>query len=175
MASVREDWVYRSISIHTAISHTAIQINPRTKYLTVNGLPGYLQDFDPSDLNLKHSHQVLHFVPVSKRESNSKTYIPTIKLFAFNHSDVNNLCTVDERSGEQLSTEESMKMWIYSEISGEYKLSAQIDRPHGQSRVTAITYRPRKNETSKRVQLLSASDDGTIKMWSHSSSQADVW
>eukprot|EP01035_Chromulina_nebulosa_P018632 gene18632-24367_t len=141
----------------------------RTKYLTVNGLPGHLQDFDPSDLNLKHSHQILHFVPVSKRESSSKTYIPTIKLFAFNHSDV------DERIGEHLSTEESMKLWIYNESSGEYKLTAQIDRPHGQSRVTAISFRPRRNVTSRRVQLLSASDDGTLKMWSRSSSQADVW
>jgi len=150
---------------------TTLAVEPRTQWLVCNGYPGQLQAFDCRSQSLCHSYQVVDFTRVSKKEANSKMYVPSISHSQFlTHSSMGSfMATVDVRKGVELEAENSLKFWEWSDVSAKYRLGAQMDNPHGPVRITALSFAGAGSNGAmlqrNAVMCATASVDGTVKVW----------
>ncbi len=75
------------------------------------------------------------------------------------------MATLDTREGEESFRGEAyLKLWAWDRKASQWVLNTRIDRPHGLSKVTAITFRPRSRDDASLL-LATTGEDGVIKMW----------
>ena len=105
-----------------------LSVEPRSQWLVCNGYPGQLQAFDRNTQSLSHSYQIVDYTRVSKKELNSKMYVPSIthSQFVRLSSGSSYLGTVDVRRANELDVECSLKFWEWNDATATYRLSAQV-------------------------------------------------
>lgn len=156
-----------------------ISLEPRTGYLVCNGYPGQLQAFDLSAQAFVTSYTVTDYTRVSRAEYYSQIYAPSLTLFeiitiaGIGHF----MVTVDARRGEELDPESSLKFWQWNESKNCYRVSAQVDNPHGSGvRLSGIAVSPvfyktivedsiRGAHQASYVLCVTTAVNGTIKFW----------
>jgi hypothetical protein len=157
-----------------------LAIEPRTGLIATNGYPGSLQMTDVAVVNrdnatelhqalFAHTYNITDYSRISSKEVSTRMYVPCVSFFKF-YQTVNReniLCTVDTRRGEGTEVDASLKFWLWNALSHTYRLTAQVDRPHGASRITALDV---GMDTSKpagsAVLCVTSSVDGCVKVWS---------
>jgi NET1-associated nuclear protein 1 (U3 small nucleolar RNA-associated protein 17) len=102
-------------------------------------------------------------------------FLPSLTHFQFHSAAAGDfMATVDVRKGERMEGEISLKLWEWCSQKSVYRLSAQVDRPHGVSRVTAVVFAPSlvgdkrgsgADSANNAIVCCTAGADGSIKMW----------
>ncbi len=102
-------------------------MEPRSQWLVCNGYPGQLQAFDRNTQALAHAYSIVDYTRVSKKEANSKMFVPSISHSQFlKHQLGWFLGTVDVRKGSELEAECSLKFFEWSDVQSKYRLGAQV-------------------------------------------------
>eukprot|EP00598_Pedospumella_elongata_P003987 CAMPEP_0184981850 /NCGR_PEP_ID=MMETSP1098-20130426/11438_1 /TAXON_ID=89044 /ORGANISM="Spumella elongata, Strain CCAP 955/1" /LENGTH=1398 /DNA_ID=CAMNT_0027505457 /DNA_START=27 /DNA_END=4223 /DNA_ORIENTATION=+ len=153
----------------------SLTVEPRSQWLVCNGYPGQLQAFDRNTQALAHAYSIVDYTRVSKKEANSKMFVPSISHSQFlKHQLGWFLGTVDVRKGSELEAECSLKFFEWSDVQSKYRLGAQMDNPHGPHRVTSLAFAGasssaddniNNNNNASPVLAATASVDGTVKVW----------
>eukprot|EP01032_Pedospumella_encystans_P012327 gene12327-14270_t len=153
----------------------SLTVEPRSQWLVCNGYPGQLQAFDRNTQALAHAYSIVDYTRVSKKEANSKMFVPSISHSQFlKHQLGWFLGTVDVRKGSELEAECSLKFFEWSDVQSKYRLGAQMDNPHGPHRVTSLAFagasssaddNTNNNNNASPVLAATASVDGTVKVW----------
>jgi hypothetical protein len=85
--------------------------------------------------------------------------------------------TVDVKRGEEQPKEYSLKIWEWfadnEGESGEYRIVAQLDKPHGDypvtslgvSQIAAVSSGLSNDQVLQSVMIATGSNDGTVKLW----------
>lgn len=184
-------------------SRCSISTDPRTGYLTSDGFPGVLQMYDAVTRSYRTTHDITPYSNVSKTENATVLYMPSLTHRAFItytlifpgansgaagtdgkdsqvSEECNLLATVCVRKGEEATAEVCLKFWKHDDSSmsatSKYKLLAQVDRPHGSSKISALVFRPHDATslmTSEGTPVaravigscVTASMDGQLKVW----------
>ncbi|KDQ14448.1 hypothetical protein BOTBODRAFT_32576 [Botryobasidium botryosum FD-172 SS1] len=76
------------------------------------------------------------------------------------------MATVDVREGSyEFSAEIVLKIWRWEKSRNwSYVLNTRIDRPHGRSKVTSVSFNPASKDAASCL-LVTTGEDGSIKMW----------
>lgn len=75
------------------------------------------------------------------------------------------MATLDTREGESsFRGEVYLKLWSWDRKASQWVLNTRIDRPHGLSKVTTVSFRPRSRDDASLL-LVTTGEDGLIKMW----------
>eukprot|EP01032_Pedospumella_encystans_P007994 gene7994-9529_t len=153
----------------------SLTVEPRSQWLVCNGYPGQLQAFDRNTQALAHAYSIVDYTRVSKKEANSKMFVPSISHSQFlKHQLGWFLGTVDVRKGSELEAECSLKFFEWSDVQSKYRLGAQMDNPHGPHRVTSLAFAgasssaddtSSNNNNASPVLAATSSVDGTVKVW----------
>lgn len=156
-----------------------LAVEPRTGLIATNGYPGGLQMTDVAVISkdateihqalFAHTHSITDYSRISSKEVSTRMYVPCVSLFKFYRTVAreNVLCTVDTRRGEGTDVDASLKFWLWHAISHTYRLTAQVDRPHSASRITALDVGMDMNKpTGSAVLCVTSSVDGCVKVWS---------
>jgi WD40 repeat protein len=172
----------------------SIQVEGRSGCIACNGYPGQLQIFDLATQTFRTVHEIMQYSRVSKKEAYSQMRVPSTTHYHFLDTPLGSLMvTLDVRRGEDSEAEGSLKFWKWNAQGSRYQLSAQVDRPHGSSRVTSVVFAPSSTQTLQRLQqpqgiapssssssftcsCATAAVDGGIKIWvgqSHPSKASD--
>ena len=176
-SSLLESWVISSLCVGPFLDHSIpsdkladclITVDPKSSLLACNGYPGQLQHYDVSTNSVRGIHEVVQYNRVSRKEKYSKVYVPTVSLFQFQeyHSKKSKatkylLATVDTRRGEEFAAESSLKFWSWSDAMNSYKLVTHVPRPHGNARITSLSFSP----GSPLYTCATSSSDGSVKLW----------
>ena len=218
-ASMKEDWEMRSLfipgptpkasnsSLQKSVSTSqvftqsdsnyrcTIKVESRSGYIGCNGYPGQIQMLDLATQTFRTSHEIMQFTRVSKKESYSTMIVPSTTHFDYLDTQLGSLMvTVDVRRGEDSDADASLKFWEWDAEASVYRLSAQVDRPHGSARVTSAIFSPSSFQSVRNSQqqgLKAASSvaqtssspsftcscatsatDGSIKIWIGQSQQS---
>ena len=175
----------------------SIKVEGRSGNISCNGYPGQLQMLDLTTQTFRTSHEIVQFTRVSKKESYSKMTVPSTMHYDFLNTSLGSLMvTLDVRRGEESDAEASLKFWEWDAEKSKYRLSAQVDRPHGNARVTSVMFSPSSSQSARTTQqalnavsantsssstlsftcsCATAAVDGSIKIWigqSHVSAQS---
>ena len=149
-----------------------IRIETRSGYVACNGYPGQIQVLDLATQTYKTSHEIVQFQRVTRMEVNDRTSVPSTMHFNFLHTSLGSfMVTVDVRRGEELEAEASLKFWEWDSYRSKYRLSAQVDRPHGSWKVTDAVFSPSSSHNSRianrpfSISCATAAVDGSIKIW----------
>eukprot|EP00596_Hydrurales_sp_CCMP1899_P000374 CAMPEP_0119046284 /NCGR_PEP_ID=MMETSP1177-20130426/45607_1 /TAXON_ID=2985 /ORGANISM="Ochromonas sp, Strain CCMP1899" /LENGTH=937 /DNA_ID=CAMNT_0007019219 /DNA_START=394 /DNA_END=3207 /DNA_ORIENTATION=- len=200
-ASLKEDWEMRSLYVpmtktskkkdelkvqsHIRINkgevftqsdskyRASIRVEGRSGCIALNGYPGQLQMLDLATQIFRTSHEVVQFTRVSKKEVYSQIIVPSTTHYQFLDTPIGALLvTVDVRRGEDSEAEGSLKFWEWDAQRSNYRLSAQVDRPHGSSRVTSVIFAPSSSDitqhgssSSHACYCATSAMDGSIKIW----------
>ena len=131
------------------------------------------------DLSGSPGVDIAHFSRVSRGNAD-RIYVPTVSLFKFSpllrDSSVHLLATIDVQrlNAEELghrraadcpgSCRTSLKLWAAGEgLDGpQYRLLAQVDRPHNDASVLCLCWR---RGASGSHSLATAASDGSLKLW----------
>ena len=62
---------------------STLTVEPRSQWLVCNGYPGQLQAFDRTSQSLCQSYNVVDYTRVSKKEVNSRMYVPSVSHSQF--------------------------------------------------------------------------------------------
>ena len=148
-----------------------IVVEKRSGQIICNGYPGQLQSYDLLTQTMSSSHEIIQFSHVSKKESFTKMYVPCTTHFDFIKVDAGDIMTtVDVRRGEDTLPEISLKFWMWDVEKKKYVLNAQVDSPHGSSKISAVAltvpYTPKKlQKTEFSLSCCTSADDGSVKVW----------
>ena len=149
-----------------------IRIETRSGYIACNGYPGQIQVLDLATQTYKSSHDIVQFQRVTGIEVKDRTSVPSTMHFNFLHTSMGSfMVTVDVRRGEELEAEASLKFWEWDSYRSKYRLSAQVDRPHGSWKVTDAVFAPSSSHNSRTglrpssVSCATSAVDGSIKIW----------
>lgn len=211
-ASMKEDWEMRSLfvpgpnpnasssSSQKTVSTTQvltqsdsnyrciIKVENRSGCIGCNGYPGQIQMLDLATQTFRTSHEILQFTRVSKKESYSTMIVPSTTYFDYLDTQLGSLMvTLDVRRGEESDADASLKFWEWNAEASIYRLSAQVDRPHGSARVTSAIFSPSSSQCVRRPQqqdlkaasavdqtssspsftcsCATSATDGSIKIW----------
>lgn len=148
-----------------------VLVEPRRQLAVCNGYPGTLQalDLETRTLSSGSQHQVVQYTRVSKTERHSKMFVPSVTHFQYldcgggGGVSTTLLATVDVRRGSGVSAglgpeaETSLKFFQWDAAKSQYRLGAQVDRPHGPHRVTALAFAPFPPAASSASLLSSSS------------------
>lgn len=174
-ASLLESWMIQSLCIGPFQDHTLpsdkkarcqIVSDPNSDAIVCNGYPGYLQFYDAANSNVNAVHEVVHYNRVTRTESHTKLYFPSVSFFKF-HSYVlrdqvrHVLATVDVRRGEEYARDVNLKFWEWSDSSKCFRLMTHIPRPHGEHRITSVAFNP----SSTTLACATTAVDGSVKYW----------
>lgn len=161
-----------------------VRRDPVHGFLVSNGAPGRLQAVDPYTRGMRWSHEVLQYTRVSRTERHLKIYAPAV-LDVVHHATAGGtvyMATTDARRGEDKMIVYSLKFWVWDKVKAVYCLSAQVEEPHGVSRVTCMSFIPSDprvqssppTTTAREVatsgqrcidHLVTGADDGSVKVW----------
>ena len=140
-----------------------IRIDPISGLVMCSGYPGQLQGLELGHRGLRGNHEIAQFTRVSKTESKTRIYVPTVTHFEYTaRGERAVLVSVDVRRGEDKDRTASLKFWTHDESRNEYKLSAQVEQPHGTSRINAVALHVTR--FSEAVCVTGAAD-GSVKLW----------
>ena len=156
-----------------------IKIEPRLRHAVCNGYPGQLQSLDLASRTLRATLEVVTFTRVSRTEAQTRLYAPSVTHFEFLDCPLGLfLATLDVRrgagdgpglGGEKGESEASLKFFQWDAGRNEYRLTAQVDRPHGAFRVTSMAFAPPGGVgvggEGACVVCATAAVDGTVKLW----------
>jgi WD40 repeat protein len=170
-----------------------IRIEGRSGNVACNGYPGQIQMFDLATQTFKTSHEIVQFQRVMRKEAHTRMCAPSTMHFNFLDTPYGSLMvTVDVRKGEEADPEASLKFWEWDAFRSKYRLSVQVDRPHGSWKVTAAVFSPCAKEITRSTQqdvkaiapgaqksskiltctCATAAIDGSVKIWLGQSQQA---
>ncbi len=124
-----------------------------------------LQVFDLYSDKVLDEIEVVSYNRVSRTETERITP-PWILHYAFS-CDGQRLVTIDRRTGEGGALRTALKFWVYSYARKAYTLATCVDSPHGEEEITGLVYHPTEDSA------LTASADGTFKLWSTDANGAD--
>ena len=127
-----------SLSLSLSLSHTHTA-DPLTGNVMVNGYPGQLQCVDVTHGVINKHVTVAPFTRVSHKDISQrlKHYVPTVTQYAADQSGMF-LATVDVRRSEECERDIALKFWEFEASSGKYRLSAQMNAPHGEVRPVCV-------------------------------------
>jgi len=141
----------------------AIKIEPTTGLVMCNGYPGELQALELGHRRLRTSHEIAQFTRVSRTEAKTRIYVPSITHFEYaSGAGSAYLASVDMRRGEDKTRTTSLKFWTHDASRNAYKLSAQVEHPHGQAHVNAMCLHASNKGDAVCV---TGASDGSIKLW----------
>ena len=170
-----------------------IRIEGRSGNVACNGYPGQIQMFDLATQTFRTSHEIVQFQRVIRKESYTRMCAPSTMHFNFLDSPYGSLMvTVDVRKGEEADPEASLKFWEWDVLRSKYRLSVQVDRPHGCWKVSAAVFSPCVTHSTRSAQqdvkavvpvahksslfftcsCATSAIDGSIKIWQGQSQQA---
>lgn len=138
---------------------------------------------------IRANHPILHHHRVSRKDPGVKMYLPSITRFALDTTG-RLLVTIDVKRGEEMPKEYSLKIWEWfpapvgtankdnssqESSKGQYRIVAQLDKPHGDHAITALTITPNRSSVQNNnssndlvlagVTIATGSSDGTVKLW----------
>lgn len=194
VSRMREEWAMQSLFMASSDSREAVPhmeaipwavqgFRQRVRREPVNGLlvstgaPGQLQAFDPHTRRVRWTHDVVQYTRVSRTEKHLKIYAPAVLDLA--HQATSNgtvyLATLDARRGEDKTIVYALKFWVYDRAKAQYRLSAQVEEPHGAHRVTCMAFIPADTRATAMTPasatqqstdyLVSGAEDGSVKVW----------
>jgi len=141
----------------------AIKIEPTTGLVMCNGYPGELQALELGHRRLRYSHEIAQFTRVSRTEAKTRIYVPSITHFEYAaRAGSAYLASVDTRRGEDKERSISLKFWTHDLSRNAYKLSAQVEHPHGHARVNAVCLHASQQGGAV---CITGGSDGSVKLW----------
>ncbi|KZV74810.1 WD40 repeat-like protein [Peniophora sp. CONT] len=118
-----------------------------------------LQSYSPSQMKLVAELEVSPSNRVSRRDE--KALQPSAVERAVISSSGEWMATVDVREGDDAFRGEAyLKIWHWEKASGFWELNTRVDRPHGLSAVTAVSF-----SSEPTTLLVTTGRDGHIKTW----------
>ena len=159
------------VSVDPAVAHdrpssTRVPLAAHTSSSTLilpSSHPSTLQLYSPMTSKLLSELEVSPSNRISRRDE--KALEPCrVEVSAVSDSG-DWMATLDTREGEDsFRGEVYLKMWSWDRKASQWVLNTRIDRPHGLSKVTTISFRPRSRDDASLL-LATAGEDGVIKMW----------
>lgn len=125
--------------------------------------PSTLQMYSPVTSKLLSELEVSSSNRISRRDE--KALEPCRVEFTAVADSGEWMATLDTREGsDSFRGEVYLKLWSWDRKNNSWTLNTRIDRPHGLSRVSAISFRPRSKDNFSLL-LVSTGEDGSIKLW----------
>ncbi|KAI0031417.1 WD40-repeat-containing domain protein [Vararia minispora EC-137] len=121
--------------------------------------PSSLQTYSLSKSKLIAELEIAPSNRVSRREE--KVLEPSRVVCAIVSHSGEWMATVDTRAGDDSFRGEAyLKMWRWEEASSSWVLNTRVNRPHGLTKITSISFSPEPIGL-----LVTTGQDGSIKMW----------
>jgi NET1-associated nuclear protein 1 (U3 small nucleolar RNA-associated protein 17) len=122
--------------------------------------PSSLQIYSPSTSKLMSELEVSPSNRVSRRDQKP------IEQSCVEHVAVSLsgawMASIDTREGDDsIRGETYLKIWCWDFSNSRWVLNTRIDRPHGLTRITSISFSP----APTLLQLVTTGEDGNVRMW----------
>ncbi|EKM61312.1 uncharacterized protein PHACADRAFT_180447 [Phanerochaete carnosa HHB-10118-sp] len=134
-----------------------------SSFILPSSHPSSLQTYSPLTSTLISELEVSPTNKISRRDE--KPLEPSRVEHAVTSESGQWLATVDSRPAlDGFRGEIYIKLWSWDKKKGSWMLNTRIDRPHGLSKVTTVTFRPGDGGCTEQT-LVTAGADGCVKMW----------
>ncbi|KIY51320.1 WD40 repeat-like protein [Fistulina hepatica ATCC 64428] len=151
--------------------------SPSSTLLLPSSHPSFLQIYSPSSSQLVSELEVSPSNKVSRREE-TPVKPSRVEMTALSRSG-EWLATIDSRQrDESFRGEIYLKIWSWDRKSGFWILNTRVDRPHGMSSVTHLSFG--FESLPRDLQLVTTGEDGCVKVWricsaKSSANEMDFW
>ena len=141
-----------------------LAVHKRTSTLILpSSHPSSLQIYSPSCSRLISELEISPSNRISRRDKQpiEQSYVEQVAVSLSGDW----LASIDSRDGDdRVRGEIYLKIWWWDPATDRWILNTRIDRPHGLKRVTSLSFSPSLGKSGP-IQLVTAGDDGNIKMW----------
>ncbi|CAM9415742.1 unnamed protein product [Chrysoparadoxa australica] len=148
-------------------SKMKLWVEPASGCVAVNGRPGHMQLYDPSDESVRSSIEVVPYNRISRLEKRPMQP-PLVQFAAFSSAGASagattgaatHMVTVQGREDTSWS-KGMLKFWTMDKASGSYKVNAVLDSPHT-GPITSLTYHPKQDQ----VVTTAGTEEAAVKIW----------
>ncbi|KAF4086576.1 hypothetical protein AMELA_G00085100 [Ameiurus melas] len=141
--------------VHGDAVRTDLMIDPRSRALVLNGIPGHLQFY-----SLQRDKQ-LYSLDIVQQEYIYEQGLDQFDVVKAALDDRGSwLATVEERGSKGSNLEFSLKLWGYDEKAQSFELNTTITAAHNDG-ITAMCFSPATETTL----LVTTAKDGQFKVW----------